>query len=161
MKILGVDPGLIRTGYGLVSAKSTEKMSFVEAGVIKTDSHDNISTRLKCIYKNLSDIIKEHKPDVMVIEKLYSHYKHPVTSLLMGHARGVICLAAGVNNIGLINYGATRIKKAVTGNGRATKHQVQRTVKSYLGLRSNPEPVDITDALAMAISYVFIEGVGR
>jgi crossover junction endodeoxyribonuclease RuvC len=77
----------------------------------------------------------------------------------MGHARGVICLACGVNNVKLVNYPATRIKKAITGNGRAGKHQVQKMVKDLLGLNTAPEPADVSDALAMAISYVYIEGV--
>ena len=102
-------------------------------------------------------VIKDTKPEVIILEKLYSHYKHPITSILMGHSRGVICLAAGNNDVELVSYPATRIKKAVTGNGRAGKHQVQGMVKSLLGLNTYPEPVDISDALAMAISYVFIE----
>ena len=106
-------------------------------------------------------IIKEYKPSVLVLEKLYSHYKHPATSILMGHARGVVCLACGVNGVRLVNYPATRIKKAVTGNGRAGKHQVQKMVKTLLGLNSDPEPPDVSDALAIAISYVYIEGVSN
>ena len=111
------------------------------------------------IYKNLTDIISEHKPQVLILEKIYSHYKYPATSILMGHARGVVCLACGENGVQLFSYAATRIKKAVTGNGRAGKHQVQSMVKSLLKLNTAPEPFDVSDALAMAISYVYIEGV--
>ncbi|MDP8258326.1 MAG: crossover junction endodeoxyribonuclease RuvC [Candidatus Aadella gelida] len=160
MKILGVDPGLIRTGYGVIEAKGPDKMKLIEAGLIKTSAEDGISARLKDIYSNLTDVIKEHKPKVLVLEKLYSHYKHPATSILMGHARGVICLACGMNKVELISYPATRIKKSVTGNGSASKAQVQQMVKSLLGLGRAPEPYDISDALAMAISYVYIEGIG-
>ena len=158
MKILGIDPGLLRTGYGIIETAGPEKMKLLEAGVIKTSPGDGISRRVSDIYKNLTEVIKEHKPSVLVLEKLYSHYKHPATSILMGHARGVICLACGMNGVELVSYPSTRIKKAITGNGRAGKHQVQRMVKSLLGLHTAPEPVDISDALAMAISYVFIEG---
>ena len=159
MKILGVDPGLIRTGYGVIEATGPENMKLVEAGVVGTSSGEAISDRLVAIYKNLTDVIAEHKPKVLVLEKLYSHHKHPTTSILMAHARGVICLASGANGVELVNYAATRIKKAVTGNGRAAKSQVQRMVKTLLSLNKLPEPADISDALAMAISYVYIEGV--
>jgi crossover junction endodeoxyribonuclease RuvC len=158
VKILGIDPGLQRTGYGLIESTGPENLKLVEAGVIRTSAAEGISGRVAGIYKNLTDIIAEHKPEVLVLEKLYSHYKHPTTSILMGHARGVVCLACGINNIRLVNYPATRIKKAVTGNGRAAKHQVQRMVKSLLGLKTDPKPADVSDALAMAISYVYIEG---
>ena len=160
MRILGVDPGLQRTGYGVIEASGPDRIKIVEAGVIYTGAGDGISKRVLDIYDNLTDVIKETKPEVLVLEKLYSHYKHPATSILMGHARGVVCLACGRNNVKLVNYAATRIKKAVTGNGRAGKHQVQGMVKSLLDLKTAPNPVDISDALAMAISYVFIEGVG-
>lgn len=161
MRILGIDPGLQRTGYGVVESDGPERIKLVEAGVVNTSKEDGISKRLVDIYSNLTNVIKETKPEVIVLEKLYSHYKHPATSILMGHARGVICLAAGSNDTKLISYTATRIKKAVTGNGRAGKHQVQGMVKALLGLSTYPEPVDISDALAMAISYVFIEGINE
>jgi crossover junction endodeoxyribonuclease RuvC len=158
MRILGIDPGLVRTGYGMIEADGPERMKFVEAGVIRTSLRDGISSRLKDIYANLSDIIREHSPQVIVLEKLYSHYKHPATSILMGHARGVVCLACGVNGVKLVNYPATKIKKSVTGNGQAKKEQVQRMVKTLLGLNTAPSPYDVSDALAMAISYVYIQG---
>lgn len=156
MIILGVDPGLIRTGYGLIEADGPDNMKFIEAGVIRTSSEDGISERVKNIYVNLTEIIKEHRPRILVVEKLYSHYKHPVTSILMGHSRGVVCLSAGMNGLELVSFAATRIKKAITGNGRAGKEQVQRMVKILLGLNSLPEPFDVSDALAMAICYLQI-----
>ena len=160
MKILGIDPGLIKTGYGLIDVESPDCMKMIEAGVIRTSSEEGISSRVKNIYNNIDSIIKEHRPSVLVLEKLYAHYKHPATSILMGHARGVVCLACGHNNVKLVNYPATRIKKCVTGNGRAGKHQVQSMVKSLLNLNTAPDPFDVSDALAMAISYVYMEGQG-
>ncbi|MBF0217569.1 MAG: crossover junction endodeoxyribonuclease RuvC [Candidatus Omnitrophica bacterium] len=160
MIILGIDPGLIRTGYGIIDAAKGPKMKLLEAGVITTDARDGITSRLHRIFRNIDGLIKQYSPGVIVIEKLYAHYKHPTTALLMGHARGVVCLAAGINDLRLVSYGATRIKKAVTGNGRASKQQVQRTVQAFLGLKKAPEPVDISDALSMGISFVFIEGIG-
>ena len=161
MRILGVDPGLIRTGYGLIETDGPDQMKLIEGGVIKTSSGEGISNRVSDIYNNLTDVIKEYKPEVIVLEKLYSHYKHPVTSILMGHARGVICLACGINGVKLVNYASTRIKKVVTGNGRAGKYQVQKMVKTLLGLNTLPKPFDVSDALAMAISYVYIEKIGK
>ena len=158
MRILGIDPGLQKTGYGVIDSNGPEDLKLVEAGVINTSKEEGISKRVTQIYENLTDIIKETDPEVLVLEKLYSQYKHPTTSILMGHARGVICLACGKHDVELVSYPATKIKKAVTGNGRAGKIQVQGMVKSLLGLNKAPEPVDISDALAMAISYVFISG---
>lgn len=159
MRILGIDPGLNQTGYGMIEASGPQDMRLVEAGVIRTSARDGISERLADIYTNISDVVSENTPSVLVLEKLYAHYKHPTTALLMGHARGVICLVCGIKDVDLVSYGATRIKKAVTGNGHAGKHQVQRMVRSILDLNKPPAPYDVSDALAMAISYVFIEGI--
>ena len=157
MRILGIDPGLLKTGYGIIASNDSDSIKFIEAGIIKTSSDDSISKRVSDIYNNLTDIIKEFKPKILVLEKLYSHYKHPVTSILMGHSRGVICLCAEQGNVKLVSYAATRIKKAVTGNGRAGKHQVQSMVKTLLNLNKVPEPFDVSDALGMAISHVYIK----
>ena len=154
MRILGVDPGLNVTGYGVIEDTT---FRVVEAGVIRTMVNTPIQERLAKIYGSITDIIAEHKPGVLVLEKIYSHYKHPTTAILMGHARGVTCLACGINDVRLVNYPSTRIKKAVSGNGHASKVQVQRVVQRLLGLKTAPEPVNVTDALAMAISFCLIE----
>jgi len=108
MRILGVDPGLQRTGYGVVDAEASE-IRMVEAGVITTSSGEGISSRVMDIYRNINEVIRESSPSVLVVEKLYSHYKHPSTSILMGHARGVICLACGLNRLKLVSYASTRM----------------------------------------------------
>ena len=154
MRILGIDPGLGTTGYGIIDDRT---FKVVEAGVIRTRSGLPIQARLKQISDSLDQIIREHKPGILVLEKIYSHYKHPITAILMGHARGAVCLACGEHDVKLVNYPSTRIKKAVTGNGHASKTQVQRMVQDLLKLKSPPEPVDVSDALAMAMSYCFIE----
>ncbi|MFA6636239.1 MAG: crossover junction endodeoxyribonuclease RuvC [Candidatus Omnitrophota bacterium] len=158
MRILGVDPGLLRTGYGVIDA-GKEGIKMVQAGVVLTSPKDGISLRVQDIYRNITAVILESKPSVLVLEKLYSHYKHPATSILMGHSRGVVCLACGINGLKLVNYASTRIKKSITGNGHAGKYQVREMVKDILKLTKDPEPMDVSDALAMAISYVFIDGV--
>jgi crossover junction endodeoxyribonuclease RuvC len=157
MIILGIDPGLIVTGYGVIEAKERGRTTLKEAGVIRTSSGDDISKRLDKIFTNVREIIEDYKPGVLVLEKLYSHYKHPVTSILMGHARGVVCLAAGLSGVELIHYPSTRIKKAITGRGQASKLQIQGMVKELLGLKEKPDPVDVSDALACAMTYVNVE----
>ncbi|MDP3792088.1 MAG: crossover junction endodeoxyribonuclease RuvC [Candidatus Omnitrophota bacterium] len=166
MRILGIDPGLGTTGYGIIEDNNfasrnclpgaNGNFKIVEAGIIKTAANTPIQARLKKIFEEVSEIIREHKPSVLVLEKIYSHYKHPATAILMGHARSVVCLACGINGVNLINYPSTKIKKIVTGNGHASKQQVQRMVQNTFKLKNPPEPVDVSDALAMAIAYCYI-----
>lgn len=158
MRILGIDPGLGTTGYGIIEDKT---LKLIEAGIIRTQSNTPIQSRIKKIFDSVAEIIQEHKPDVLVLEKIYSHYKHPTTAILMGHARSVVCLVCGIHNVKLVNYPSTRIKKIITGNGHASKQQVQRMVQNLLNLKKPPEPVDISDALAMAISYCFINKTAK
>jgi len=155
MRILGIDPGLGITGYGLVEV-SGNNVKLIEAGIIRSRAEDGMQKRLAVIYKNVVDLIKDTSPKAVVLEELYSHYKHPKTSILMAHARGAICLAVMHQNTQLVNYPTTKIKKAITGRGRSSKEQMQRTVTSLLGLKSPPEPVDVTDALALAITHANI-----
>ena len=129
------------------------KMDVLEAGVIRTDDRSGIAERLRKIYASLSDLIADLKPDALVIEKLYAHYDHPATAILMGHARGVVCLLAGVHRLPLTSIPSTHVKKAVTGHGHAGKGQIQRMVQHLLGLKAAPEPPDVADALAVAIAY--------
>ena len=154
MRILGIDPGLGTTGYGIIEDRT---FKLIEAGTIKTQANTPIQSRLKKIFDSLTEIIKEYEPDVLVLEKIYSHYKHPTTAILMGHARAAACLVSGIYDIRLVNYPPTKIKKTITGNGHASKQQVQRMVQSILKLKDPPEPVDVSDALAMAISYCYME----
>ena len=152
MRILGIDPGLGTTGYGVIDGDS---FRVIEAGVIKTRSKTPVQERIKKIFDEISGIIEEHRPGVLVLEKIYSHYKHPATAILMAHARAMACLVCGKFDIKLINYPSTRIKKVITGNGHASKVQVQRMVQDLLKLKRLPEPVDVSDALAMAITYCY------
>ncbi len=155
MRILGIDPGLDTCGYGIIEEEQKE-FRLLEAGIIQTSSQKPIQERLKKIYRGVNELIKRFKPNILVLEKLYSHYKHPVTAILMGHSRGVICLTAGERAIPLVSYPAKRIKKAVTGNGNASKGQVQRMVQNMLGLGETQIPNDVTDALAIAIAHSYI-----
>jgi len=154
MRILGIDPGLGATGYGVIEERG---FKVIEAGVIRTKTSAPIQERINKIFNEIAGIIKEHEPAVLVLEKIYSHYKHPTTAILMGHARAMACLVCGKFDIKLVNYPSTRIKKVITGNGHASKVQVQRMVQTILKLKDPPEPVDVSDALAMALCYCYLE----
>jgi crossover junction endodeoxyribonuclease RuvC len=155
MIILGVDPALTVTGYGVIEARENS-LSLIEAGIVSTSSSEIVSVRLNKIYQAIIKLISDTNPDCLVLEKIYAHYRHPTTAYVLGHARGVICLACAVKNVPLIEYAATRVKKAIVGQGLASKLQVQRMVQNILKLKDIPEPPDVSDALAMAISYCFI-----
>ena len=152
MIILGIDPALTITGYGAIVAKNNS-LSLLEAGIVTTFSKQKLPERLNKIYRAITKLISDTKPDCLVLEKLYAHYRHPTTAFILGQARGVICLACATENIPLVEYAATRVKKAIVGRGHASKYQVQRMVASTLGLRSLPKYTDVTDALALAIAY--------
>ena len=160
MRILGVDPGLGITGYGVIEADGSH-FKLLEAGVVRSTAKVYLESRLYKIYQAVNQIIKEYKPKILVLEKLYSHYKHPTTAILMGHVRGTVCLVARVNKIPVVGYSNTRLNKAVVGRGNASKQQVQRMVQSLLGLKNPPNPLDISDALALAICYAYIENKGN
>ncbi|MDP6483346.1 MAG: crossover junction endodeoxyribonuclease RuvC [Nitrospinota bacterium] len=162
--ILGIDPGLSVTGYGLVRPKplrtsGPSEAEFVEAGVIRTLDADPLDRRLFEIQRGVEEVLSEYPPTALAVEALYSHYAHPRTAILMGHARGVICCAAASRDIPVLDYAATHIKRSLTGNGRAPKDQVQRAVAFFLGLPAAPEPPDAADALAVALCH--LEGQSR
>lgn len=155
-RILGVDPGLNVTGYGVLEATNTG-LRLCEAGVIRGGSHRSLTRRLAEIHQGLSEVIASLKPTVMALEELYSHYSRPRTAILMGHARGVICLAGTQAGIPVISYSATQIKRILTGSGRAPKGQVQRAIQLELGLAQLPEPPDVADALAIALCHYYLK----
>jgi crossover junction endodeoxyribonuclease RuvC len=151
--VLGIDPGLNRTGYAVLEHNGKDSR-LREAGVLTTRETDSLGPRLNTIYKGLEDIISEFGPDMMVIENVYSHYSHPQTAVIMGHARGIAFLAAAEKNIPVACYASTRIKKSITGNGRASKIQVQRSIKAIMKLEKAPEPFDVADAIAVALCHI-------
>ncbi|MBI1976368.1 MAG: crossover junction endodeoxyribonuclease RuvC [Candidatus Omnitrophica bacterium] len=153
-RILGIDPGLERTGYGLIEAGAAPLLKAY--GVFKSARTIPLEERLDILHTQLFAFLEEQNPHVVVLEQLYSHYDHPVTAILMGHARGIICLAAAQRKIPLVSYAATRVKKAVTGNGGASKEQVQRMVCHLLGIKTLSGPLDVTDALALALAHANI-----
>ncbi len=154
MRILGIDPALTVTGYGVIDFQKN-KLFLVEAGVITTDSAQATPKRLDKIYSAVAKLISDTRPEVMVLEKLYAHYRHPTTAYVLGQARGVICLACAREKLPLFEYAATRIKKAIVGNGLASKYQVQKMVGAMLNLNNLPKYTDVTDALALAIAHSY------
>jgi crossover junction endodeoxyribonuclease RuvC len=155
-RVLGIDPGLLVTGYAVLEGRSGTP-HVVEAGVIRTvegRATVDLAPRLQILYDGIVEVIDQFRPTVMAVEQLYAHYKHPRTAILMGHARGVIFLAAAQRGLPVCSYSATSIKKTVTGSGRASKEQVQRAVQRELGLPQLPEPPDVADALAAALCQI-------
>ena len=151
MLVLGVDPGLLKTGWGIVRFENGN-LTYVGSGTIFTNSKLPIEERLKNIFTNLDNIIKDYKPNCMSIEETFVN-NNAVSSLKLGHARGVAILSAGMNNIKVYEYLPNAIKKAVTGVGKASKEQVVAMIKCLLPL-SNTKTEDEADALAMAICHV-------
>jgi len=149
--ILGIDPGLNTTGYGVIDV-STGKVRLLEAGVVRSRAGE-LALKVREIYDGVREVIEMFSPEVMAMEELYTHYDRPTTAILMGHARGCICLAAAQSGIGVVSYGATKVKKLLTGSGRATKDQVQRAIKLELGLDQYPDPPDVADAIALALCH--------
>jgi len=150
MRILGIDPGLQVCGYACIEASSGEE-SLIEAGVIRTVRDESLEEKLNRIAEDIATLLKGFAPDIVAVEQLYSHYAHPRTAILMGHARGVILQRCAEAGVPVKSFGATRIKKSLTGNGRASKEQVQRTIQTVLTLTELPEPSDVADAIAAAL----------
>src|SRR5262245_1076248 len=131
MKILGIDPGLKATGYGCIECQ-LGRVRLLEAGVIEPKPKDPFPQRVEALYRNLHQLMQHHKPQVLVLEKLYAHYKHPTTACIMGHARGVICLLCAQMKVRLEEYSVKKIRQAVVGNGNASKEQTLAMVGNIL-----------------------------
>jgi len=150
MKVLAVDPGLRTSGYAVVVRQGRELIVH-DAGVFTAESDLPLPDRLGQLYSDIESLLQEHEPDMMAVEELYAHYKHPRTAILMGHARGVFLLAAARRGVAVLGFSATRVKKSLTGSGRASKEQIQRAVMKQLKLSKLPRPSDVADALAIAM----------
>lgn len=150
MRILGIDPGLRLTGYGVIDW-TPARPRLVDGGVIRLKDKASLPDRLVELETELDAIFDEHKPDVCAVEQLYAHYAHPRTAILMGHARGVILLVARRRGVGIEQFAANRVKQSVAGHGHAAKGQMQRAIQSLWNLKEPPEPPDVADALAIAL----------
>jgi crossover junction endodeoxyribonuclease RuvC len=163
---MGIDPGLRLTGYACIeihdpsaardasytsAASPGEGIQIIEAGIFRLSSTRSISERLLELDTDLCEVIQRLRPALVAVEKLYSHYKHPTTAAIMGHARGVVLLGIKRAGIQLVELGATEVKKSLTGHGHASKSQMQHAVAAQLGLVAMPEPPDVADAIAIAL----------
>jgi crossover junction endodeoxyribonuclease RuvC len=151
MIILGVDPGVAITGYGIIDYTGN-KFKVIEYGAVLTGSKIEFSCRLLKIYQELSIIISKYKPDVFAIEELFFN-KNIKTALAVGHGRGVAILSAATQNLPVFEYTPLQVKQAVVGYGRAEKSQVQQMIKILLCLPAIPKPDDVADALAVAVCH--------
>ena len=148
---MGLDPGLVATGFAVVEAVPGA-VTVVDSGVITTSSTQPLDARLNAIYRAVHQLLEAQRPTFLVVEDLYSEYKFPRTAILMGHARGVVYLAARQLGVDVTALAPSEVKRAMTGNGSAGKAQVQRGVQTLLGLRDLPRPSHVADALGLAVT---------
>jgi len=158
MIVLGVDPGLTATGYAVLEA-ADGRLQVRECGCARTRSGQPVEARLRRIYEELEQVLARWRPGVTVLESLYAEYDFPGTAILMGHVRGVICLAAGQNGARVVEIAPAEVKHALTGSGRASKEQMKRAVGRMLSLKSPPKSEHVCDALALALVGAGREGV--
>ncbi|MBI2219104.1 MAG: crossover junction endodeoxyribonuclease RuvC [Candidatus Rokubacteria bacterium] len=150
-RVLGIDPGLSDTGYGLIGP-GDGALAVLATGVISTLRDLRLEDRIQLIYTGVDELLAALSPELVVLEDLYAEYRFPRTALLMAHARGVICLAARQRHVDILALAPGEVKRAVTGNGRASKEQVQHSVQRLLALGGLPRPSHVADALALAFT---------
>jgi crossover junction endodeoxyribonuclease RuvC len=155
VRILGIDPALRTTGYGVIERRG-RTLALVEAGVVAPRASNALEQRLRELHVAICEILTQTAPDVVVIEELYTTYKNPATAILMGHARGVMCLASAQAGVPVQTLGHAHVKRALVGSGSARKDQVNAMVTRLLNLRTAPKPNDVSDALAIALAYLNI-----
>jgi crossover junction endodeoxyribonuclease RuvC len=158
--VLGIDPGTATTGYGVVTGEPFGSFSLVECGVIRTNARDPLPRRLREIYDDVRALIARHSPDALSIEDVF-YAKNVRTTVVLGHARGVILLAAEQAGLDIHEYPPAEIKKAVVGSGGATKEQVQFMVSRLLRLKSAPHPSDAADGAAAALAHIMTARLPR
>lgn len=158
MIVLGIDPGTANTGYGVVEGDGPTigAVSLVECGVIRTRPRDPLATRLRDIYEGVVELIERHKPNAICVEDVF-YAKNVRTTVVLGHARGVVLLAGSRANLVIREIPPAEIKKAVVGTGAATKEQVQFMLMRLLRLKSVPQPTDASDGVAAAIAGLVSE----
>ena len=153
MIVLGIDPGLLQTGFGLIKVGSN-KNQIIDYGTISPNSKDKLALRLFAIYNDLISIIDQYKPSIMAIEEVF-YGKNVKSALLLGHARGVSMICAAKYNIPVFEYSARKVKQSITGNGNAHKSQVKFMIMKELNLKKFNAPIDASDALAIALCHIY------
>jgi crossover junction endodeoxyribonuclease RuvC len=153
MRVLGIDPGLRVAGYGCIDFENlATRPSLVEAGAIKLNTKKSVSFRLAQLYQDVQEVIEELKPELLAVETIFTHKRQVATATILGYARGVILLAGEQASLPLVELTPAEIKKSISGNGRASKPQMQLAIAHTLQLEEPPEPADVADALAIAIT---------
>ncbi len=155
-RVVGIDPGLHVTGYAVVDPSSRGPF-VVEAGVLRTRGSKTLGERLALLHQGVCEVLDAYPPSAMALEQVHSHVRHPRTAILMAHARGVIVLSAAERGVAVVGYAAARIKKTLTGSGKAPKDQIQHAIQYELGLDTLPEPNDVADACAVALCHFQIQ----
>lgn len=155
VRILGIDPALRVTGYGAIERRNGT-VRLIEAGIVAPNARGTLEERLRELYLGISEVISQLEPSGVVIEELYTTYKNPRAALLMGHARGVMCLASAQAGVAVHTLGHARVKRALVGSGSARKEQINAMVSHLLHLRRPPRPNDVSDALALALAFLNI-----
>ncbi|MEO7821975.1 MAG: crossover junction endodeoxyribonuclease RuvC [Gemmatimonadaceae bacterium] len=150
--VLGIDPGTAVTGYGVIRKEGRNQLTLIECGVIRTRPRDALPLRLAEIHEGIAELIRRHSPDVLSIEDIF-YARNVRTTVVLGHARGVILLAAAQAGMEIHEFPPAEIKKAVAGTGAATKLQVQFMVRRLLRLKSAPQPTDASDGVAAALAF--------
>jgi crossover junction endodeoxyribonuclease RuvC len=153
LRILGIDPGSRRCGYGVLERLGPGRIRYLECGVLETSATASLPTRLYDIGRGLREVIQELEPEVTAVEGVF-HGKNARSALQLGHARGVALLAAAEASLAVFEYPPATVKRQVAGSGGATKQQVQKMVRTLLDLKRTP-PIDASDALAVAICHAF------
>ncbi len=150
--VLGVDPGLNRTGYAVL-VRGARGPILREAGVIRSTPKLTLAERVREIGDGLREVFEQYSPNVMALEQVFSTGQFPQSALLMAHARGVILYAAALRDVPVVSYAPRQVKRLLTGSGKAGKEQVQRAVQTELRLASILEPNDVADAAAIALCH--------
>ena len=151
MIILGIDPGSRTTGFAVIHSIGNQ-LKLAEGGAIRLEKEGEFSARLLCLGQRLDDILLHHRPDSLALEKVF-HGLNVASTLKLGYIRGLVLYKAATHQVPVAEYDATVVKKAVTGYGRAEKHQVQEMVRVLLNLKETPKPHDVADAMAIAICH--------
>lgn len=152
MIVLGVDPGLTSVGYGILESQG--KTTLIRGyGTFSTPAEEPLSSRLKTIHKSIQSIIEEHRPDALACETVF-YSKNARSTILLGHARGAVLLAAEDSGVRVVEFSPREIKSAVTGRGNSSKAQVRYMIKTQLQVDGLPESTDVSDALAVALCCI-------
>ncbi len=156
--VVGIDPGIRQTGYAVLRVHS-RRCYLEDKGVFKIPSGKSLSWRLNFLYESACELFSSYRPAVVVFESIYSHRQHPYTSVIMGHARGILLLSAQRSGARVSEISPARIKRAITGRGNASKEQVRGVIAQMysLGEGIKDHPLDVSDAIAVATGYVFMK----